>query len=219
VPVLARSPGPLELAACGLRAPDPAEVAMLVATGAQAMVSIPLRRNGELWGAVACCHGEARRLPFAVRPALEVLGCTLGLLIELARGSGGTGQAVAADGEGGTARLSGRVLVVEDNMLIAMEAEEIVQELGAGECDVAGSVAMALRLLDAHAYDFALLDIELGHETSEAVAHALAARQVRFVYASGYGGPDALSPGFPRAPVVTKPYGTQELAETIRRMG
>lgn len=208
-----RDAGPL--AAAGM-----AEGAALAAMGARAMVSLPLIRDGAVWGAIACSHLEPRLVSFAVRPALELLALTLGLRLELLEPTGAAESVDAGGMEPMPAPpLAGRGLVVEDNMLIAMEAEEVVLELGAEACDVAASVAAALRLIDANTYDFALLDIELGRETSQPVASALAARGVPFVYASGYGGPDALAPGFPPAPVVTKPYGAPELAEAFRRLG
>jgi len=220
VPILG-TPGSLapDLAACGLGVATPEEKEALAVFGARALVSLPLRRAGETWGAIACSHGEPRTVPFAARRALEVFAAMLGLLIDLADAPAADEAPATGDGKADGATLAGRVLVVEDNMLIAMEAEEIVQQLGAEACDVAGSVAAALRLLDAHAYDFALLDIELGHETSQAVAKSLVERGVRFIYASGYGGPEALGIGFPPAAVVTKPYGIDDLRATIRDAG
>lgn len=207
------------VASSGLGVATPEEKAALAAFGARALVSLPLGRGDEPWGAIACSHGEPRSVPFAARPALEVFAAMLGLLIELADSVPLDEAPPAGDVKPDGATLSGRVLVVEDNMLIAMEAEEIVQELGASECDVAGSVAAALRLLEAKTYDFALLDIDLGHETSQAIAEVLVQRGIRFVYASGYGGPDARGAGFPPAEVVTKPYGIDELRAAIRGAG
>ncbi len=105
--------------------------------------------------------------------------------------------------------LSGRALVVEDNMIIALDATDILTELGADTVSTASRVADALRLIEAQAFDFALVDVNLGAETSAPVAKALRARGVPFVLATGYGAGDGLAKAFPGAPVLNKPYTKQ----------
>ena len=113
--------------------------------------------------------------------------------------------------------LSGDVLVVEDNMIIAMEAEHILLSLGAAQCHVAGGVAGALDIVSKTQLAFALLDVNLGDEDSEPVAALLKQRRVPFVVASGYGGNDVMLAALSSAPSVTKPYTKAELAEAIAR--
>ena len=62
-------------------------------------------------------------------------------------------------------RLEGAVLVVEDNMIIALEAEEVLTALGASAVDTASTTREALRLIDASPPSRALLDVNLGSET------------------------------------------------------
>ena len=109
--------------------------------------------------------------------------------------------------------LSGTVLVVEDNMIIALEAEEVLTAMGADTVDMAASVREALRLIDASPPDRALLDVNLGSETSVAVAHRLAQLGIPFAFATGYGESFKVPPELGDVPVVKKPYG----ADSLRR--
>jgi len=112
-----------------------------------------------------------------------------------------------------------RVLLVEDSMIIAMDAEDVLRTLGARIVATAASVARALDLLGRHDFDFALLDVNLGAESSLAVADALAARNVPFVFATGYGDDTALPHRQGGAPIITKPYGHDELRESFAKLG
>ncbi len=117
------------------------------------------------------------------------------------------------------ARLSGAALVVEDNMIIALEAEEILTLLGAQSVDMAGSVHEALRLIDLCPPAFALLDVNLGTETSLAVARRLMASGVPFVFASGYGDSFRIPPELGAIPMVKKPYTADILRQALAGVG
>ncbi len=80
-----------------------------------------------------------------------------------------------------------RILVVEDEYLMAEELREALEDAGAHVLGPAPTVDAALRLLaDGAAPDAAILDVNLGGERSFPVADALAARGVPFVFATGY---------------------------------
>ncbi|XDA99008.1 HWE histidine kinase domain-containing protein [Sulfitobacter sp. LCG007] len=114
--------------------------------------------------------------------------------------------------------LSGVILVVEDNMIIAMDAADILSDLGASAVHVASSVAEALRMIEAHAFSAAVLDVNLGAETSLPVAQVLHARGVPFMLASGYGSQaDALAQ-FPKAPVIAKPFTVETLSRALSKL-
>lgn len=115
--------------------------------------------------------------------------------------------------------ISGRVLVVEDNMIIAMEAEDILRDLGAADVRIAGNVADALRHLDEAMPDFALLDVNLGDENSERVAQRLADAGVPFAFATGYGDVAGLTSEFADTPVLQKPYTKRDLAGVLAGQG
>lgn len=110
-----------------------------------------------------------------------------------------------------------RVLVVEDNMIIALDTEQHLLDLGVERVDLAASNAAALAVLDDDQPDFAVLDFNLGDETSEPVAQALEARGVRFAFASGYGDVDGLAGDYAhKVAVLLKPYSRDDLAEALR---
>ncbi|MBN9670844.1 HWE histidine kinase domain-containing protein [Roseibium aggregatum] len=108
----------------------------------------------------------------------------------------------AADTEG----FPQRVLLVEDNMIIAMDGEDALRRLGAQEVEIRGNVGAALQLLDTIKFDFALLDINLGSETSIPIAIELIAKNVPFIFASGYGENSTLPKEVRDIPVLSKPY-------------
>lgn len=86
-----------------------------------------------------------------------------------------------------TALAGRRILVVEDEPLLAMLVEDLLDEVGGLPVGPAGSVDEALRLVAAGALDGAILDVNLGSEMAYPVADALAARGVPFVFVTGYG--------------------------------
>ena len=115
----------------------------------------------------------------------------------------------------GKARLSGSVLVVEDNMIIAMDAEDILMTLGATNVTVAASVDQALSYLEQQSFTFAMLDVNLGAQTSETIAIALTERGTPFIFATGYGDRTSLSDRFPDIGVVQKPYDVDRVAAAL----
>lgn len=115
--------------------------------------------------------------------------------------------------------LRGEALVVEDNMLIAMQAEEILLDLGSTQCHSAGTVKASLEILDAAPIAFALLDINLGNETCEDVAARLHAAGTPFIFASGYNEFPGFYGKFDEVPVVIKPYTQADIARAISQLG
>ena len=104
-----------------------------------------------------------------------------------------------------------RVLLVEDEFLIAMAVEAALADAGARVVGPAKSVADARRLLD-EAPSVAVLDYRLaGGETSLPIARDLAARGVPFLFHTGNATPDDLHAHFPGAQVLTKPCGEDAL--------
>ncbi|MCY0147878.1 GAF domain-containing protein [Hoeflea sp. G2-23] len=108
--------------------------------------------------------------------------------------------------------LDGDVLIVEDNMIIALDAEEFVKELGARAVHVVARIEDALAIAANAMLSFALLDVNLGLETSEPIAADLKNRSIPFAFATGYGDQASLTAKFPDAPVVQKPYSKADIA-------
>ena len=115
-----------------------------------------------------------------------------------------------------TPRLEGtNVLLVEDEAIIAMTAEDMLEELGCTVAATASSVAEALAAVKEAEFDLALLDINLNGETSLEVAEALRSEGRPFL-TTGYGSAGR-GEAFTDVPLVTKPYQLRELAEAIAK--
>ncbi len=113
------------------------------------------------------------------------------------------------------ARLSGIGLLVEDNMIIALSAEDILLSLGATRVVVASNVDDAMLQLEREIPDFALLDINLGDELIWPVATRLRELDVRYVFATGYSDGLDYPPEHRNAPSVTKPYSSDSIAYAL----
>ncbi|MGA7325757.1 MAG: PAS domain S-box protein [Rhodomicrobium sp.] len=109
-----------------------------------------------------------------------------------------------------------RVLVVEDEALVAIEIKHALTEAGFDVVGPVRSVSVALGLLNRCGCDAAVLDINLGGETSEAVATELTASQTPFVTLSGYSTEQHHSV-FAGAPALRKPLRLQSLIAEIRK--
>ena len=104
-------------------------------------------------------------------------------------------------------------------MIIAMEAEEILRDLGYADCHVCSSVRSAMQIIADNPITFALLDMDLGNETSEDIAESLLASGTPFIFASGYDEFPDLAEALTRVPVVAKPYTGSDIAAAIAGLG
>ena len=110
---------------------------------------------------------------------------------------------------------SKRVLIVEDEPLIAMMLEDFLEVLDRRVAGVAETVAAALAVVEAGGVDAAILDVNLrGGERSTAVAEALAMRGIPFVFATGGSG-DSLDPRFQDRPTLMKPFTMDGVAQVL----
>lgn len=109
------------------------------------------------------------------------------------------------------------VLIVEDNLIIGLEAEEVFQSLGCAEVVVVSSVKAALQALSQakNAFDFALLDINLGAETSFDIARRLRGEGVPFAFASGYGDSAKMPDDLGDALNIGKPYDADAIISLL----
>ncbi len=103
-----------------------------------------------------------------------------------------------------------RVLIVEDEALVAMELAQVLSDAGAQIIGPAGSIEEALQLVARQTIDRAVLDINLGGRMVTPVAQALARRAIPFVYLTGY--QDA---GVSDGPVLRKPANADLLLSTL----
>lgn len=136
-----------------------------------------------------------------------------------------SGQTVTT-GEKGQANISGQsealgaarpkhILIVEDSMIIALDTAEILRRLGIEDVSTCSSVAGAIEAIERTEPDYAIVDFNLGSETSEPIIRELRNRSIPFVLATGYGDVSEQAAKLGAAGVLKKPYGQQEIIQTV----
>lgn len=110
-----------------------------------------------------------------------------------------------------------RVLLVEDELLIAQMLRGMLEDLGCVVVGPAARVAEALDLIDVEPVDGAVLDICLNRQFSYPVADALRVRDVPFLFSTGYQ-PERVRPEYQACPILQKPYRTAELERALRAL-
>jgi len=120
----------------------------------------------------------------------------------------------------GGADLAGcRILVVEDNFLLAMEIEDVLGRQGCVVLGPVGTVEQALLLLEREARpDGAVLDVDLQGRTVTPVAAALIARDVPFVLVTGYADPQLADPELHGRPRLDKPVSGPDLLRALAHL-
>jgi DNA-binding NtrC family response regulator len=111
-----------------------------------------------------------------------------------------------------------RVMIVEDELLVAMELESLLEDQGCAVVGPAPTVDRALALLDRERPDAVILDVNLDGQTAVPVAAALNARGVPFVLATGYGNAQACEPELKGAPRIDKPVSHDRLVRVLARI-
>jgi len=106
-----------------------------------------------------------------------------------------------------------RVLLVEDEFLIAMMTSDALSEMGVVVLGPAATLGQTLDLIQTETFDAALLDINLNGERSEPAGEALRARNIPFIVLTGYGRDDWQGP---EAPVLNKPYAPEKLIRILQ---
>lgn len=110
-----------------------------------------------------------------------------------------------------------RVLLIEDEAIIAMMAEDMLADLGCEVVALETNLAPALARAERDGFDVALLDMNLNGEDSSPIAVRLREAGRPFVFTTGYG--DAGRPdGFEQVPLVCKPYRASDLGDAIGRV-
>ena len=107
-----------------------------------------------------------------------------------------------------------RILVVEDEMMIAFFIEDCVVELGHQVVGPASRVTQAQCLIEAESFDLALLDVNVAGEEVYPIASLLKARGIPFVFLSGYGS-RGLRDEWVNCPMLPKPFGIEGLEAAI----
>lgn len=105
----------------------------------------------------------------------------------------------------------GHVLVVEDNLIVAMDCEEMLTKAGVEKVELAASSDQALAYLEQERPDYALLDFNLGAVSSTPIAERLMEMGVPFCFATGYGDQIDLPDHLAGMPVLQKPFEATQL--------
>ncbi|MGO4170409.1 response regulator [Novosphingobium sp. YAF33] len=107
-----------------------------------------------------------------------------------------------------------RILVVEDEMLVAMNIEDSLLDFGAVVVGPALRLENALELAGQAQFDIAILDVNLHGGRSYPVAEVLQARGVPFIFATGYGHTDdgEMSNS---VTTLTKPFRSEDLEQAL----
>jgi DNA-binding NtrC family response regulator len=117
-----------------------------------------------------------------------------------------------------SANLRGRrVLVIEDEPLIALDLTQILSDAGAIPLGPATTVEDALELISSTGFDAALVDANLGGKPVDSVAAELIRLGTPYVFVTGYGR-DWLPADFQRVPIITKPLAKEIILETVARL-
>lgn len=107
-----------------------------------------------------------------------------------------------------------QVLVIEDEMMVAMLLEDMLSDIGCTQVGPARTVKSALKLIEHAEFDIAILDVNLNGDETYPIAEALTARGIRFVFASGYSA-GGLRKEYRSIPFLQKPFQQRELEQAL----
>lgn len=108
-----------------------------------------------------------------------------------------------------------RVLVVEDEAMVAMLLEDTLAEIGCEVVGVAARVDDAVEKAESLTFDIAILDVNLNGRDTFSVVASLAERGIAVVVATGYGAA-SLPQSLQKVPVLQKPYQQRDLVRALR---
>lgn len=111
-----------------------------------------------------------------------------------------------------------RILLVEDEMLVAMLLEDMLGEAGHTIVGPLAKIPQAVEAANTEALDLAILDVNVGGEEVYPVAEALAAREIPFAFATGYGA-QGLREDWQGRPTLQKPFHRNDLFDMVARLG
>ena len=106
-----------------------------------------------------------------------------------------------------------RVLVVEDEVLLAMMLEDVFSDAGAHVVGPAATVEQAIALIASEEIDVALLDVWLRDQRSDPIAESLRQQGVPYVLATGYINPEGAE--LASAPTLSKPYRFEQVQAAL----
>ncbi len=168
-------------------------------------------------------HGGETRIQFAAHGITCLITVPLPDMMAEGRrfglsGVGSSLEELAARELGQRNLVSKRVLVVEDEPLIAMDIEGTLSAHGFSVVGPAGTLEGALKLVEQGGFDAALIDASLdGEPVADELAAALTARKIPFAFVTGYG-LDTLPSMYAQSPVLKKPFFSEQLLDLVERL-
>jgi PAS domain S-box-containing protein len=168
-------------------------------------------------------HGGETRIQFAAHGITCLITVPLPDMMAEGRrfglsGVGSSLEELAARELGQRNLVSKRVLVVEDEPLIAMDIEGTLSAHGFSVVGPAGTLEGALKLVEQGGFDAALIDASLdGEPVADELAAALTTRKIPFAFVTGYG-LDTLPSMYAQSPVLKKPFFSEQLLDLVERL-
>jgi CheY-like chemotaxis protein len=111
-----------------------------------------------------------------------------------------------------------RVLVVEDESLVAMFLEDVLEDLGHQMLGPYSRVDAALTAARAEDFDIAILDVNVNGQAIFPVAEAIAARGIPFIFSTGYG-QKSLPEEYRSRPTLDKPFLPADVEAVLAKLG
>lgn len=108
-----------------------------------------------------------------------------------------------------------RIIIVEDESMVAMLLEDMLEDLGHQVVATVGSMDKAEQLVAGEAFDLAILDVNLNGEHTYPLATKLKERGAPFLFSTGYGR-SGLLPEWRESAVLQKPFTERDLAKAIQ---
>ena len=108
-----------------------------------------------------------------------------------------------------------QILIVEDEILIAMDLEDMVVEMGGTAIASAHNIQTAIKMAETIEADAAILDVDVAGQLVFPVADILAARGIPFLFNTGHSAEDVLRARYASAPICRKPTLPRQLKKAL----
>tara|TARA_R110000803_G_scaffold57684_2_gene115689 strand:- start:918 stop:1394 length:477 start_codon:yes stop_codon:yes gene_type:complete len=109
-----------------------------------------------------------------------------------------------------------QILIVEDEILIAMDLEDMVAEMGGTAIASAHNIQTAMKLAESIEADAAILDVDVAGQLVFPVADILTARGIPFLFNTGHSAEDALRARYASVPICRKPTLPRQLKKALQ---
>ena len=113
-------------------------------------------------------------------------------------------------------QVSRKVLIIEDEGMVATLLEDMLSDLGHEVVGIAGRMVRAAELISETSADVVILDVNLNGEQTYSLASTLASRGIPFIFATGYGSA-GLKDEWRSALTLQKPFQVRDLERVMRQ--